>query len=118
MLPTFSDLAGNKRVLENLDRGSFASILNKKGIGEVKRPNRAFYFHRFAKAYPHSAILLGKYKLLKFWKTYKVDLYNLPNDLREINDNSNNEKTKTKKLEGILMAYITKNNSELLNQSI
>ncbi len=87
-------------------------------ISEVKKPNKAFFFHIFAKAYPHSAVLLGDYKLLKFWKTYKVEFYNVVKDLGEINDISKNERVKTKDIEGVFIAYIIKNDSELLIQSI
>jgi arylsulfatase A-like enzyme len=116
LLPTFSELAGGKKSIENLDGGSFANVLKNKGQGVVERANKAFFFHRFAKAYPHSAVIMGDYKLIKFWKTHKVELYNISKDLGELNDISNVEKTKVKELESTLMSYIAKHNPDLIGQ--
>jgi arylsulfatase A len=44
LLPTFSELAGGKKSIENLDGGSFANVLKNKGKGVVKRGNKAFSF--------------------------------------------------------------------------
>lgn len=116
LLPTFSELAGGKKSIENLDGGSFANVLKNKGKGEVERGNKAFFFHRFAKAYPHSAVIMGEYKLIKFWKTNKIELYNITKDLGELNDVSNVEKPKVKELESTLMSYIAKHNADLIGQ--
>ena len=116
LLPTFSELAGGKKSIENLDGGSFANVLKNKGKGVVKRGNKAFFFHRFAKAYPHSAVIMGDYKLIKFWKTNKIEMYNISKDLGELNDISKVEKTKVKELDSTLMSYIAKHNADLIGQ--
>ncbi len=116
LLPTFSELAGGKKSLGNLDGGSFANVLKNNGKGVVERTNKAFFFHRFAKAYPHSAVIMGDYKLIKFWKTNKIEMYNISKDLGELNDISNVEKTKVKELESTLMSYIAKHNPDLIGQ--
>jgi arylsulfatase A len=116
LLPTFSELAGGKKSLENLDGGSFANVLKSNGKGEVERTNKAFFFHRFAKAYPHSAVIMGDYKLIKFWKTKKIELYNISKDLGELNDISNVEKNKVKELESLLTGYIATQNPDLIVQ--
>ncbi len=116
LLPTFCELAGGKKSIGNLDGGSFANVLKNNGKGVVERTNKAFFFHRFAKAYPHSAVIMGDYKLIKFWKTNKLEMYNISKDLGELNDISNVEKTKVKELESTLMSYIAKHNPDLLGQ--
>jgi arylsulfatase A-like enzyme len=116
LLPTFSELAGGKKSIENLDGGSFANVLKNKGKGVVERGNKALFFHRFAKAYPHSAVIMGDYKLIKFWKTNKIEMYNISKDLGELNDISKVEKTKVKELDSTLMSYIAKHNADLIGQ--
>jgi hypothetical protein len=59
---------------------------------------------------------MGDYKLIKFWKTNKIEMYNISKDLGELNDISNVEKTKVKELESTLMSYIAKHNPDLIGQ--
>ena len=118
LLPTFNDLAGNKNVGKDVEGGSFASVLKNKGIGKVTRNEDAFYFHRFAKGYPHSAIIKGDYKLIKFWKSKKVEMYDLAKDLGETQDISKSNAAKAKELEASLVRYIKTNNPELLADSM
>ena len=69
ILPTVAQLAGYDSTLpEDLDGGSMAGLLQHVGSGTVKRPFEGFVFHRYTSGYPHSAIRLGDYKLVKFWK--------------------------------------------------
>lgn len=114
LLSTFNDLAGNKNISKDVEGGSFADVLKNKGKGEVKRSDEAFYFHRFTNGYPHSAIILGDLKLLKFWKSDMVEMYNLANDLGETQDISKTNPTKAKELENRLLNYIETHNPELL----
>ncbi len=118
LLPTFNDLAGNKNVGKDVEGGSFASVLKNKGIGKVTRKEEAFYFHRFAKGYPHSAIINGDYKLIKFWKSKKVEMYNIAKDIGETQDISKSHAAKAKELEASLVRYIKTNNPELLASSM
>jgi arylsulfatase A len=118
LLPTFNDLAGNKNIVKEVEGGSFAAILKNKGNGKVTRNEDAFYFHRFASGYPHSAIILGDYKLIKFWKTKNVEMYDLAKDLGETRDISTSNTAKAKELEAKLIGYIKTNNPELLASSM
>jgi len=60
ILPTISDLAGNKNPLpDNLDGISFRPILEKGNMGDIKRKNNEIVFHYFGKS--HSAIRVGDY---------------------------------------------------------
>jgi arylsulfatase A len=113
ILPTLADLAGNSDPLPaNLDGSSFRSLLENGNEGKIIRENDELVFHYFGK--PHSAIRIGDYKLIKFWNLNKIELYNLKNDVGEINDISKTEPEKAKELEAKLMAYLKNVNAEIL----
>jgi arylsulfatase A-like enzyme len=113
LLPTINELAGNKQKIPGIDGGSLVSVLKNGGQGKVERPSADFYFHRYNNGYPHSAIIAGDYKLIKFWKTKKTELYNIKNDLGETNDISKLETSKVTELDGKLMKYINEVNPQL-----
>ena len=104
ILPTLSDLAGNKRKLpDHIDGESIRPLLMGSNQ-EIHRKANGLVFHYFSNN-PHSAIRVGDYKLIKFWSTGKVELYNLKTDLGERNDLSTTMPVKVKELEQHLMAY-------------
>lgn len=114
LLPTFSDLAGNKPKLNaQLDGGSFVELLKNEGRGVVSRPTPELIFHRYNNSYPHSAIIAGDYKVVKFWKGGKLELYNLKDDPGELTDIAEKNPAITKKLAAGLMKYIGEVNPEL-----
>ena len=114
LLPTFNELAGNTKKAEGtIDGGSLAHVLKHGGKGEVARLSDDFFFHRYNNSYPHSAIIAGDYKLIKFWKTNKTELYNISKDPGEISDLSNREVARAKDMERRLMSYINEVNPEL-----
>lgn len=83
ILPTLADLAGNRKPLpETLDGESIRPFLENNH----ERPERskALVFHYFGK--PHTAIRVGDYKLIKFWNLNRTELYNLKEDLGELNN--------------------------------
>jgi arylsulfatase A-like enzyme len=105
ILPTISELAGNKKALpENLDGISFRSALQIGNQAEIKRKNDELVFHYFGKS--HSAIRVGDYKLIKFWNLNKTELYNLKDDLGELNDLSQKNTKKVEELEKQLKEYV------------
>jgi arylsulfatase A-like enzyme len=113
ILPTISDLAGNKNLLaENIDGTSFKAVLENVNTEKLNRKDDELIFHYYGQ--PHSAIRLGDYKLIKFWKTKKLELYNLKDDVGEINDLSKVNPEKVKELETRLMAYLEKVRAEIL----
>lgn len=117
ILPTISELAGNTQALpENLDGGSFADIIKSAGKGKVNRNNDYLIFHRFSDKYPHSAIVRGNYKAIRFWKTGKLELYNLAADFRELTDLYETEKRKAVELGLQLNAYLEQVNPQLLEK--
>jgi arylsulfatase A len=105
LLPTFCDLAGNSGKLpDNLDGTSIRPLLEKGNKGILKRKTEELVFHYFGK--PHSVIRIGDFKLIKFWDLKKVELYNLREDVGELNDLSQIKSGKAKELESKLMAYL------------
>jgi arylsulfatase A-like enzyme len=119
ILPTISDLAGNTRSLPDyLDGASIRPLLGDPGKGRVRRTEGALYFHRYAGGYPHSAIIDGNYKLIKFWKTNKEELYDLSKDIGETHDLAGDEPGKLKELHDKLTAYLSKMHAEILDPSV
>ena len=75
------------------------------GKGKIIRSSDDFYFYRFTNGYPHTAIISGDFKLIKFLKTKKVELYNIKDDIGENIDISLKEPATVKELEEKLMKY-------------
>ncbi|MBD3630027.1 sulfatase [Cyclobacterium sp.] len=114
ILPTIAILAGNTDLLpEYLDGGSFAGILRSEGRGEVLRKNDFLVFHRYSEGYPHSALIQGEFKLIRFWKSGKLELYHLPTDLGETSDLYPIQTAKAEELDNMLATYLQEVNPEL-----
>lgn len=121
LLPTLADLAGYQEKLpEYIDGVSFKNLLFQPEQ-PLDRKDEALYFHRYSGSYPHSAIIMGQYKLVKFWKSSGmkragVELYDLKADREEVHDIGNDLTEEKAFLEEKLMDYIKKVNPELLSQ--
>lgn len=114
ILPTIADLAGYSRPLPaDLDGGSFRGLL-EAADGDVKRPTNGLIFYRPTSAYPHSAIRVGDFKLIKIWKAPKLELYDLKADLGETTDLSVKLPAKTQELHRHLMDYLNAVDAEVL----
>ena len=117
ILPTLADLAGNTNPLPpNLDGTSFRPLLENGNSGNFTRKDDELVFHYFGKL--HSAIRVGDYKLIKFWNLKKIELYNLKEDVGEINDLSKSQPDKVKELEARLIAYLKDVNAEILEPRV
>lgn len=114
LLPTFGDLAGDSpgRV-PGLDGGSFVNLLKNNGKGKVERPTEDLIFHRYNNSYPHSALIAGDLKVVKFWKSGKVELYDLRRDPGEERDIAGQEPQKARALGDRLMNYFREVNPAL-----
>lgn len=108
ILPTIADLVKYKGELPaNLDGQSIKPLFE----GGTKYKDRALYFHRpYAGGAgiksPHSAIRDGKFKLIKYLDSGKVQLFDLSNDIGEQKDLSKQETEKSKSLELKLDGYL------------
>jgi arylsulfatase A len=113
ILPTIAELAGNKKPLPNdIDGISFRKALENGKTESLNRENDALVFHYFGKS--HSAIRVENYKLIKFWNLKKTELYNLNEDLGELNDLATSEPEIVRELEKMLIGYMEKVQSEVL----
>jgi arylsulfatase A-like enzyme len=107
--PTFCQWAGVKRPLpKGVEGGSIVPLL-AKGEGIVKRPREELVFHfphYQSSDGPHTAILSGDLKLIRFYETGQLSLFNLAKDISERNDLSNQMPEKTDALRKRLDAYL------------
>ncbi len=111
LLPTFCELAGLRSALPaGVEGGSLVQLLRGGGIGEVRRPREEIVFHfpHYQSADgPHSAIRLGDLKLIRFYETGDVRLFDLAVDLREQHDLAREQPAKAAALTRRLDAYLT-----------
>ena len=107
-LPTMAELAGYQPALPaTIDGGSMTSVLRNAGVGEVKRQRPYLIFHQAYDRNAQSALRWGNLKLVKTWKTGKLELFDLSKDLSEANDLSAKMPEKTKELDQALTAFLT-----------
>jgi len=83
------------------------------GKAEVERPREEIVFHfphyhdhDRARYGPHSAIMVGDYKLIKFYESGRARLFNLAEDMSERRDLAERMPDKVKDLEGRLTRYL------------
>ena len=88
LLPTLCALAGVTQALPAGVEGGDFSGLFAAGTGTVRRAHEELVFHfpHYQGDTPHSAILLGDYKLMKWYEDGRTRLFNLADDLGERND--------------------------------
>jgi len=115
ILPTIADIVDYKKNLpHDVDGGSFRGLLENEGRGSVKRLNSGLVFHRYNDGYAHTAIRVGDFKLVKFWKEDKLLLFNLKNDFGETKDLAKVQPKKAKELHKQLMDYLKSVDSVVL----
>ncbi|MHC4993591.1 MAG: sulfatase-like hydrolase/transferase [Planctomycetota bacterium] len=111
LYPTVAQLAGIENLPEGLEGGSLVSVLMNKGRGDVRRSHEEIVFH-----FPHydsdqlgpaSAILLGDYKLIRFYEQPEAPrLFNLAKDMGERNNLASSMPGKAAELDRRLAAYL------------
>jgi arylsulfatase A-like enzyme len=107
-LPTMAKLAGYQPELPaTIDGGSITAVLRNAGVGDVKRSRPYLIFHQAVDRNAQSALRWGDWKLVKTWKTEKLELFDLSKDLSETNDLSAKMPEKTKELDRTLTAFLT-----------
>ncbi|MCZ0950969.1 MAG: sulfatase [Rhodospirillaceae bacterium] len=110
--PTFAELAGVTESLpDDLDGGSLVPLLQRGGEGDVRRAREELVFH-FAQpsgqpeSRPSSSIYLENYKLLKFYDTGDLQLFDIAADLRERQDLAGRMPERVEALHLRLMSYL------------
>ncbi|MEQ1839163.1 MAG: sulfatase [Verrucomicrobiales bacterium] len=113
--PTFCEWAGVTQALpKEIEGGSITSLLQGGGT-PVKRPREELVFHfpHYQGDTPHTALLLGDYKLLRFYEDHSLQLYDLRKDLREANDRAGSMPEKVSELEKRMDRYLTEVHAQL-----
>jgi len=109
LFPTFCELAGIREPLpDEIEGGSIVGLF-ASGKGEVKRPREEVVFHfphYQARNGPHSAILFGEHKLIRFYETNEVRLFDLSHDLGETRDLAKKVPQKAAQLGARLSQYL------------
>ena len=116
--PTYCEWAGipNAKFPKSIEGGSIASLLANDGKGEVKRPREEIIFHfphYQSDDGPHSAILLGNLKLLKFYEDNRLALFDLSKDIGERNDLSRSMPKDTAQMHHRLNDYLSDINAQM-----
>ena len=118
LLPTLCELAGAGGSLPpGLDGGGIAPLLKNEGRGEVKRPREEIVWHfpHYQKPGlgPHSAILLGRHKLIKLHETDQVRLFDLSRDIGERRDLAGEMPDKAAEMHRRLSKYLRDVNARM-----
>ncbi len=98
-LPTLLELLNDKKLPAHVDGKSFAATLSKPQTA-VERGAIFWHYPHFSNQLgrPAAAVRLGDYKLIEFYESGKLELYNLKEDISESNDLSTLQPDKTKEL--------------------
>jgi arylsulfatase A len=118
LYPTFCELAGIdlKSLPKGVEGGSLLSLLMHEGQGEVKRPRKEVVFHfphYQSDDGPHSAIYLGKLKLMRFYENDSLKLFDLSKDIGERDDLASRMPKETAELKGRLEKYLADVDAQL-----
>lgn len=119
LLPTFCEWAGvpSSKLPRGIEGGSIAGLISNAGQGSVKRTREELVFH-----FPHyqsdadgpqSAILLGKFKLMKFYEDDRVELFDLSTDISERNDLAARLPAESARLRARLEKYLNEIDAQL-----
>ena len=118
LFPTFCEWAGiaSNRLPRNIEGGSIAALLTHDGKGEVKRAREELVFHfphYQSGDGPHSALILGDLKLMKFYEDDRLALFDLTKDLSEQHDLSKEMPAQTEQLHKRLQKYLAEVDAQL-----
>jgi arylsulfatase A len=106
--PTFCEWAGVTEPLpKEIEGGTITALLRGENT-PVKRPREELVFHfpHYQGDTPHTALLLGDYKLLRFYEDHSLHLYDLSRDIRESNDLAGSMPEKIAELEARMDTYL------------
>lgn len=108
--PTYCEWAGvaKSKLPKLIEGGSIVSLLDD-GQGTVKRRRNELVFHfphYQSSDGPHSALIQGDLKLMKFYETGRLALFEIKADLSEQNDLANQMPEKVTELDGLLVRYL------------
>ena len=118
LFPTFADWAGVTNPLPaNVEGGSLRAVVENRGARTAPRPRGdrlVFHWPHYQHSRrnrPSSAIRQGDYKLIKFWETGDIHLFNLAEDLEEACELSARMPDKAAELHANLNRYLAEVNA-------
>jgi arylsulfatase A-like enzyme len=116
--PTILDLLGFHDKNTEIDGQSFLPILE----GEKKLDRKAIFWHfphysNHGMQSPGGAIRSGDYKLLEYYETGKVQLFNLKEDIGEQNNLADKEIAKVAELRAMLHQWRDKVGAEMMEEN-
>jgi arylsulfatase A-like enzyme len=111
--PSILEMAGIENYSQiggKIDGKSFVPLLRGN---KVKSENREFFWHfpHFYDQEPYSVIRQGDWKLIYWYKESKPELYNIPEDISEVNNLASENPKKTKELAVKLGKYLREVNA-------
>lgn len=108
ILATVLDFAApNTALPKGAEGGSWKTVLQNSGAGNVKRSIDRMVWHQPVEVpHPQSAIRKGDYKLVYEWDTKNAQLFNLVDDLSEKKDLSKEKPELTTQLTAELKAHV------------
>jgi arylsulfatase A-like enzyme len=113
IFPTIADLTGYKKALpDSLDGGSMTNVIFKKDVGDIRRKHPFLLFHHAVQRKPQTAIILGKFKLVKTWQDNRLELFDLSKSPSEDEDISRKLNDKTRELHSYMLAFLEEVNAE------
>ncbi|MGV3753909.1 MAG: sulfatase [Verrucomicrobiota bacterium] len=111
--PTLMDLGGaSAPPKQTMDGVSLAGVL-KDPQAKLKRETLYWHLPHYHHSTPASAIRQGDWKLIQFYETDKVELYNLKNDLGEKQDLVAKETGRAKEMKTALAEWRLKVNAQM-----
>lgn len=115
MFPTILSMAGSESYITNhetIDGENFSDLLSG---GNIKNEKRSFFWH-YPHIYdrpPYSVIRKGDWKLIFYYETREVELYNLKEDISEKTNLAKANPKKCKELSKELEEYLSKVNASI-----
>lgn len=108
LYPTVLDLvAPNFALPRGIEGGSWRPLLLSGGIGVVSRPiDRLVWHHDVEIEHPQTALRQGNFKLLHYWDTRQVFLYDLSVDRGERNNLAALERERASQMLAALKAHV------------
>lgn len=117
LLPTWHELAAVAEPLPKGVEGGSLTPLFKDGTGAVKRSSEEIVFHfphyGMGGARPHSTIIHGDYKLIRFYEEGQRLLFNLKDDIGEYNDLAKTSPERVAALERRLDDYLKRVDAQM-----
>ncbi len=110
LFPTYAEWAeiDTADLPEGTEGGSIAAVLEDGGSGEIQRsiPGLVFHFPHYQAGTPQSAIRVGAYKLIKYFESNEIVLFDIASDVGERHNLAAKMPDKAAELEALLDDYL------------